>query len=139
MSFLARIAPAARTASLSLRPTTTPALSVGAARSISATARLDKGPIDATKDTLKKADRKVSDAAVKGIEVGESAAEKVKSTVGSTSAEAKAKTDELSGEASEIAGKGKGKAEEALGTAKGKAQEAAGEVKGKAKETAGRF
>lgn len=70
MSFLARIAPAARTASLSLRPTTTPVLSVGATRSISATARRDKGPIDATKETLKKADRKVSDAAVKGIEVG---------------------------------------------------------------------
>ncbi|GCB18439.1 hypothetical protein AAWM_01324 [Aspergillus awamori] len=139
MSFLTRIAPAARTASLSLRPATTPVFSVGATRSISATARRDKGPIDATKDTLKKADRKVSDAAVKGIEVGENAAEKVKSTVGSTTAEAKAKTDELSGEASQVAGQGKGKAEEALGTAKGKAKEAAGEVKGKAKETAGRF
>ncbi|GLB09781.1 hypothetical protein AtubIFM57258_005709 [Aspergillus tubingensis] len=137
MSFLARIAPAARTASLSLRPTTTPALSVGATRSISATARRDKGPIDATKETLKKADRKVSDAAVKGIEVGENAAEKVKGTVSSTASEAKAKTDELSGEASQVAGQGKGKAEETLGTAKGKAQEAAGEVKGKAQEAAG--
>ncbi|PYI10135.1 hypothetical protein BO78DRAFT_383582 [Aspergillus sclerotiicarbonarius CBS 121057] len=125
MSFLARIAPAARTASLSLRPTTTPALSVGATRSISASARREKGPVDATKDTLKKADRKVSDAAVKGIEVGETAAEKLKDTVGKTSTDAKAKSKELSGDASEVAGKSKGKAEEALGSAKGKAKQAA--------------
>ena len=39
-------------------------------RSISTTARLEKGPVDATKDTLKAADRVVSDAAVKGIELG---------------------------------------------------------------------
>ncbi|RAL01692.1 uncharacterized protein BO80DRAFT_434248 [Aspergillus ibericus CBS 121593] len=139
MSFLTRIAPAARTASLSLRPTTTPALSVGATRSISASARREKGPVDATKDTLKKADRKVSDAAVKGIEVGETAAEKLKDTVGRTSTDAKAKSQELSGDASEVAGKSKGKAEEALGSAKGKAEEVAGEAKGKAKQAAGRF
>lgn len=41
-----------------------------AIRSISATASYNKGPIDATKDTLKKADRTVSDAAVKGINKG---------------------------------------------------------------------
>lgn len=39
-----------------------------AIRSLSATAPYYKGPIDATKDTLKKADRSVSDAAVKGID-----------------------------------------------------------------------
>jgi hypothetical protein len=39
-------------------------------RSISTTARLEKGPVDATKDTLKAADRVVSDAAVKGIDLG---------------------------------------------------------------------
>ena len=39
-------------------------------RSVSSTARNEKGPVDATKDTLKKADRVVSDAAVKGIDKG---------------------------------------------------------------------
>lgn len=39
-------------------------------RSISSTVRLEKGPVDATKDTLKAADRVVSDAAVKGIDLG---------------------------------------------------------------------
>lgn len=39
-------------------------------RSLSTTARLEKGPVDATKDTLKAADRVVSDAAVKGIDLG---------------------------------------------------------------------
>lgn len=39
-------------------------------RSISTTARLEKGPVDVTKDTLKAADRVVSDAAVKGIDLG---------------------------------------------------------------------
>lgn len=41
-----------------------------ALRSISSTVRLEKGPVDATKDTLKAADRVVSDAAVKGIDLG---------------------------------------------------------------------
>ena len=41
-----------------------------AGRSISVTAPCRKGPVDATKDTLKKADRTVSDAAVKGINTG---------------------------------------------------------------------
>lgn len=41
-----------------------------ALRSISTTARLEKGPVDVTKDTLKAADRVVSDAAVKGIDLG---------------------------------------------------------------------
>ncbi|PYH92746.1 hypothetical protein BO71DRAFT_400311 [Aspergillus ellipticus CBS 707.79] len=133
MSFLTRIVPSARAASLSFKPIA-PAVSVGATRSISATTRRDKGTIDATKDTLKKADRKVSDAAVKGIEVGENAAGKLKESVGGSP---KAKSQELKGEASEAASKGKGKAEEALGSAKGKAKEAAGETKGKAEEVAG--
>lgn len=41
-----------------------------AIRSISSTANYQKGPIDATKDTLKKADEVVSNAAVKGIDKG---------------------------------------------------------------------
>lgn len=39
-------------------------------RSISSTVRLEKGPVDAAKDTLKQADRVVSDAAIKGIDLG---------------------------------------------------------------------
>lgn len=44
--------------------------SLQAIRPISSTARLQKGPIEAAKDTLKKADRTVSGAAVKGIDKG---------------------------------------------------------------------
>ncbi|EFQ99616.1 hypothetical protein MGYG_02629 [Nannizzia gypsea CBS 118893] len=47
-----------------------------------------KGPIEATKDTLKAADRLVSDAAVKGIEKGEAATNKIKNTMGSTAKDA---------------------------------------------------
>lgn len=39
-------------------------------RSISSTASLQKGPVEAAKETLKKADHAVSGAAVKGIEKG---------------------------------------------------------------------
>lgn len=52
----------------------TPALTVTAARSISSTTPLSKGPLDktkdATKDTLRKADRHASKGAIKGLEVG---------------------------------------------------------------------
>jgi hypothetical protein len=41
-----------------------------AIRSISSTARLQKGPVETAKDTLKKTDRMVSDAAVGGIDKG---------------------------------------------------------------------
>lgn len=41
-----------------------------AIRSLSSTARADKSAVDATKDTLKKADRTFSEAAVKGINKG---------------------------------------------------------------------
>ncbi|RAH45014.1 uncharacterized protein BO95DRAFT_443462 [Aspergillus brunneoviolaceus CBS 621.78] len=145
MSFIARIAPVARTASAALKPTA-PSISIGATRALSSSACLNKGPVESAKDTLKAADRTVSDAAVKGIEVGETAAEKLKGTVGAASGQAQAKTGELQGDAAELAGKSKGKAEEALGQAKGaagqakgKTDELLGEAKGKAKETAGRF
>jgi len=39
-------------------------------RSFSTTLATQKGPVEATKDVLKKADRTVSNAAVKGIETG---------------------------------------------------------------------
>ncbi|PYI33064.1 hypothetical protein BP00DRAFT_424446 [Aspergillus indologenus CBS 114.80] len=69
MSFIARIAPVARTASAALKPTA-PSISIGATRALSSSACLNKGPVESAKDTLKAADRTVSDAAVKGIEVG---------------------------------------------------------------------
>ncbi|RAL15416.1 uncharacterized protein BO97DRAFT_403408 [Aspergillus homomorphus CBS 101889] len=157
MSFIARIVPAARTASVALKPTAAPSISIGATRALSSSACLNKGPVETTKDTLKAADRSVSDAAVKGIEVGETAAEKLKSSMGAASGQAQAKSGELQGEAAELAGKGQGKAaelagkgqgkaEEAMGQAKGAASQAKGkteevldEAKGKAKETAGQF
>ncbi|KAJ5293874.1 hypothetical protein PENANT_c002G08230 [Penicillium antarcticum] len=108
-----------------------------AIRSISATASYNKGPIDATKDTLKKADRTVSDAAVKGIDQGEKAAHSIKDAVGAGAQQAKAKGEEAKGDAANMAGEGKGKAEEALGQGKGKAEEAMGEAKGKTKEAMG--
>lgn len=40
------------------------------ARSISSTSEKDMGPVQATKDTLKKADRVVSDVALKGLNKG---------------------------------------------------------------------
>lgn len=40
------------------------------ARTISSTPEKDMGPVEATKGTLKKADRVVSDAALKGIDKG---------------------------------------------------------------------
>ncbi|GES58519.1 LEA domain protein [Aspergillus terreus] len=136
MSFLTRFTPLTARVASTPAIRTTPALGLGAARSISSTGRRQSGPVDATKETLKKADRVVSDAAVKGIEKGEQAAGKIKDTVGKTTGEAEAQASELKGEAAEMAGKGKGKAEEALGQGKGKAEEALGEAKGKAKETA---
>lgn len=64
MSFLARVNTVHATARIS------PALSVTAARSMSSTARLNRGPVGVARDTLRKADRTVSGAAVKGIEKG---------------------------------------------------------------------
>ncbi|KAL3477571.1 hypothetical protein BJX99DRAFT_257383 [Aspergillus californicus] len=127
MSFITRFSSTVRTAA-PLRQTT-PSLSIAGRRLVSSTSKRDSGPIDATKDTLKKVDRTVSDAAVKGIETGEAAIGKVKKTAGSTTADAQQKSGELKGDAAELAGKGKGKAKEVAGEAKGKAEEVAGEMK----------
>ncbi|KAL4940939.1 hypothetical protein BDV06DRAFT_195580 [Aspergillus oleicola] len=126
MSFLTRLSQTTRTAPVA-RLTT-----FQSHRLLSTTTPLQKSnPVDATKSTLKKADRAVSDAAVKGIETGEAAASKIKQSVGSgeAQAQAKEKSGELKGEAQELAGKGKGKAQEVAGEAKGKAKEVAGEFK----------
>ncbi|KAL4882869.1 hypothetical protein BJY04DRAFT_216956 [Aspergillus karnatakaensis] len=123
MSFLTRLAPTTRTRTAAL--TSTYRLSTPLTRTYASR------PVESTKSTLKKADRVVSDAAVKGIETGEAAASKIKQSVGSTTGEAEAKAGELKGDAAELAGKGKGKAKEVAGEARGKAEELKGDVKSK--------
>jgi hypothetical protein len=61
----ARFVPLLRT-----RVVAAPTTSFQAIRSISATASYNKSAVDAGKDALKKADRNISDAAVKGINKG---------------------------------------------------------------------
>ncbi|KAH1337794.1 hypothetical protein KXV68_005511 [Aspergillus fumigatus] len=136
MSSLARFAPL--TARIPAVRTTTRAFTAAGSRFISSTPKNEKGPVEATKETLKKADRAISDNLVNGIDKGEQAKDKVKQTVGSSTEEAKYKAEgmkeEMKGEASEKAGETKGKAKETLGEVKGKAKEVFGEAKGKAKE-----
>ncbi|KAH8692637.1 LEA domain protein [Talaromyces proteolyticus] len=83
-------------------------------RSFSITLAAKKGPVEGTKDALKKVDRTVSDAAVKGIETGEKATKKVQETVGTKGHEAAAKAKEVAGEAkakgSELKDQANGKA-----------------------------
>ncbi|EED19444.1 LEA domain protein [Talaromyces stipitatus ATCC 10500] len=107
MSFLTRVAPTR------FAVTST---SFQAYRSFSTTLATQRGPVEATKDVLKKADRTVSDAAVKGIETGETLTHKAQETLG-------VKSKEAEGKAKEVAGEAKGKAHELEGKAKGKAEE----------------
>jgi len=87
--------------------------------------------IDAAKDTLKTIDRKVSDAAVKGIEKGQEAAEAARHVAGVNASKAE-------GTASEVTGKAKGAMNETSGSTSGSASEMVGEAKGKAQEVAGK-
>ncbi|KAJ5683791.1 uncharacterized protein N7477_000136 [Penicillium maclennaniae] len=107
-------------------------------RSISSTPNYQKSPVDAAKDTLKKADEVVSNAAVKGINKGENAAHKIKEAVGSTSEAAKSQADSMKGEAQKQAGKAQGEAEHLAGKMQGKGEETLGEMKGKAEEAKGK-
>jgi len=88
------------------------AASFQAYRSFSTTLVAQRGPVEATKDVLKKADRTVSDAAVKGIDTGEKLTRKAQETIGAKSKETERKAKETAGEAKE---KAKGKAEELQG------------------------
>ncbi|ODM19311.1 hypothetical protein SI65_05928 [Aspergillus cristatus] len=124
MSFLTRVTPLTSKLASSVARTTTPAFSVPAFRSLSSTSKKDKGVADATKDTLKKADKVASDAALKGIETGEHVKDSLKGTFGSTKGEAEAKSGEVKNEASKYAQEGKAKAGEAANEAKQKAHEA---------------
>lgn len=69
MSSLTRFTPLTSRLAAPVR-TATPAFGVAVSRSLSSTTRKEKGAVDATKDTLKKVDRTVSDATLKGIETG---------------------------------------------------------------------
>ncbi|OJJ85545.1 uncharacterized protein ASPGLDRAFT_123719 [Aspergillus glaucus CBS 516.65] len=124
MSFLTRVTPLTSQLASSAARTTTPAFSVPAFRSLSSTTKKDKGVADTTKDTLKKADRTASDAALKGIETGQHVKDSLKGTFGSTKGEAEAKSGELKDEASKYAQEGKSKAGEAANEAKQKVHEA---------------
>jgi len=77
MSVLMRIAPSVKLAAVPVRKTAAATLRPAC---FSTAARQEKGPIEVTKETLKKADRVVSDAAVKGIETGQKATHKIKDT-----------------------------------------------------------
>ena len=72
MSSLTRFTPLIAQARSAAVRTYAPAVSRSPAwaRTISSTPEKDMGPVEAAKDTLKKADRKISDAAVKGIDKG---------------------------------------------------------------------
>ncbi|RDW84942.1 hypothetical protein BP6252_02532 [Coleophoma cylindrospora] len=119
MSFLTRAIP--RTARAATFTTQAP-------RAFSTSFVARKSPVDATKDTLKAVDRAVADKLVDGIEVGQTAAKKVKEATGVSS------TEDLKAKATEVTGQAKGKAAEVTGEAKGKASEVAGEAKGKKEE-----
>ncbi|MCJ1337135.1 hypothetical protein MMC09_002414 [Bachmanniomyces sp. S44760] len=127
MSFLSRTLP-------TLRCSTAVSTTVPRA-AFSTSIQSRKSAIDAAKDTLKDVDRKISDAAVKGIEKGEQAAESTKHTIGMETSEArseaKSKASELSGKAQGTAREAKGKAHEVAGQAKGKAEELKGEAEKK--------
>ncbi|EYE94676.1 uncharacterized protein EURHEDRAFT_378130 [Aspergillus ruber CBS 135680] len=136
MSFLTRVTPLTSQLASSVARTTAPAFSVPAFRSISSTTKKDKGVADATKDTLKKADKTASDAALKGIETGQHVKESLKGTFGSTKGEAEAKSGELKDQASKYAQEGKAQAEAKSGEVKDEASKYAQEGKSKAGEAA---
>ncbi|OQD76075.1 hypothetical protein PENDEC_c005G02860 [Penicillium decumbens] len=103
-------------------------------RSISSTANYQKGPIGVAKDTIKKADDLASNVALKGLNKGEKARDKIQETVHSTKSETESKAESMKGEAEKQAGKVKGEAEHTAGKVKGKTESAMGEAKGKAEE-----
>ncbi|KAK8095650.1 Lea domain protein [Apiospora kogelbergensis] len=107
-----------------------------APRSFSVAARLQKTPVEATKDTIKQVDRKVSDKIVDGIETAEQAAQKVKNT--DMAGKVKGAADQAAGKAEEVKGQVAGKSAEVKGKAAGKSEELKGEAKGTAQKAAGK-
>ncbi|KAI9707645.1 MAG: hypothetical protein M1836_000606 [Candelina mexicana] len=124
-----------------------------APRAFSTSVRTRKSAMDPVKDAAKTVDKTLSQAAIKGLEVGQSATEKAKAAVGmdpkkdvhgnmeDAASQAKASAQHMSGEAKgkgqELAGEAKGKGQEMTGEAKGKGQEIAGEAKGKGQTMTG--
>ncbi|KAJ2904570.1 lea domain protein [Zalerion maritima] len=119
---------------------------VSTTRTFTTSFAAQKSATEAVTDTLKAADRKVSDKIVSGINAGETLSQKVKEGVSDISSgkikgeaerlreEAAGKASELKGDTAEKTGEAKGTASEIAGEAKGKAKEVAGEAKGKVKE-----
>jgi len=102
------------------------------ARLFSSSPAARKSVTETLKEPLKKVDRMVSNAAVKGIEKGEQVTQAAKSTLSSesktASGEASRLSSEASGKASELAGEAKGKVSEVTGQAKGKKEEIKGKL-----------
>ncbi|PGH16232.1 hypothetical protein AJ80_05255 [Polytolypa hystricis UAMH7299] len=107
----------------------TPAVLRPAASFFSTSAvREETGPIKATKETLKKADRLVSNAAVKGIEKGEQATHKIKDTLGTSGKKAEYEAKKAEAELEKEGKKAKDKAEDVIEEAKEKADEIPGKA-----------
>ncbi|KAI9666249.1 MAG: hypothetical protein M1821_004184 [Bathelium mastoideum] len=103
------------------------------ARLFSTSPRVQKTVVDSAKDAVKKVDRTVSDAAVKGIETGVSiiTSANAVTTEKATNATAETiglKSKQAQGKAAEVGGEAKGKAHEVAGKAKGTAEEVKGKV-----------
>ncbi|PGH04036.1 hypothetical protein GX51_03706 [Blastomyces parvus] len=130
MSFLARATLVTRTAVI---PARTASVAVVRPACFSTSARrADRGPIEVTRDTLKKADRVVSNAAVKGIETGEKATHKLKDTIGIKSRKAEEEAAKTAKEAGDKASELKDEAKARAEYLKQKAKEEAEETTGKA-------
>jgi len=125
------------------------AFTTQAPRTFATTAAIQRSAQEAVQDTLKRADRAISDKIVDGIDVGSTMTQKLKEGVeeikaGKATGQAERIRDEMARKASETASSAEGTASKAAGQAskitretKGKAKEMAGEAKGKAKEMAG--
>jgi hypothetical protein len=109
-----------------------------ARRALNTTPYFYKSVTDSVKDTAAAIDRKVSDAAIKGIEVGEVVAGKAKRVVIRKIHKTPEVAGDMSGKVSKMSGGVKGMAAEYTGSAKGSANEVAGKMKGAAEEVKGK-
>ncbi|EEH19982.1 hypothetical protein PABG_02241 [Paracoccidioides brasiliensis Pb03] len=129
-AFITRTAPVTRAIAIPFRTSSAaacrPALFSTSAR------RQEKGPIEATKETLRKADRLVSDAALKGIETGKMASHKIKDAIGIKSKKVEGEAKKVARDVEDKAGSLKDEAEDKAAYLKEKAKEEAEEWTGKA-------
>lgn len=106
------------------------------ARLFSTSVRSQKSVTETVKDAASKANRVISDAALKGIEKGGTSTPKpcfIEMTTDLVHTDEAASA--VKGDASKASGQASGKASELAGEAKGKANELAGQAKGKVEET----